>query len=174
MVAWFFLFIDKYSKNRFAIQQVQFKSRCHMDNDIFALATFILTQQGEMQIENRLTLEAAYRDERVEIAGLINPQTREFEAVYININLPSQADAKPGMIEYTAPFTIPKSEPVYETLVYQWRQGNVHFQRRGLWEAYLAHIVRKFRVEIETLKLLNGVPIDDVTLFADIPLNMSS
>jgi hypothetical protein len=145
-----------------------------MDNDILTLARFILTQQGEMQIENPLTLEAVYRDERVEVAGLINPQTREFEAVYININLPSHVDAKPGMIEYTAPFTIPKSEPVYETPVYQWRQGNVYFQRHGLWEAYLAYIAREIRGEIEALKLVNGVPIDDSALFSDIPLNMPS
>ena len=143
-----------------------------MDNDVLALATFILTQQGEMQIENPLTLEAVYRDERVEVAGLINPQTREFEAVYININLPSYADAKPGMIDYTAPFTIPKSEPVYETVVYQWRQGSIYFHRRGFWEAYLAHVAREIRGEIEALNLLNGVPIDDSGLFSDIPLNM--
>ena len=145
-----------------------------MDNNIFALAAFILTQEGEIQIENPITLEAVYRDERVEIAGLINPQTREFEAVYININLPSPAEAKPGMIEYTSPFTIPKSEPLYETPVYQWRQEKVYFQRRGLWEAYLAHLSRKIRQEIEVLTLLNDVPIDDSALFSDIPLNMSS
>lgn len=145
-----------------------------MDNDILTLARFILTQQGEMQIENPLTLEAVYRDERIEVAGLINPQTREFEAVYININLPSHRDAKPGMIEYTAPFTIPKSESIYETPVYQWRQGKVYFHRNGLWEAYLAQIVREIRGKIEALNLLNGVPIDDSALFSDIPLNMPS
>jgi hypothetical protein len=145
-----------------------------MNDDVFSLATFILTQEGEIQIENPLTLEAVYRDERIEIAGLINPQTREFEAVYISINLPSVQDTRPGMIEYTAPFTIPKAEPFYETPVYQWRQGNVHFHRHGLWEGYLSHLTRKIRSEIEVLNMLNGVPVDDSALFSDIPLNMPS
>ena len=145
-----------------------------MNDDVLPLTTFILTQEGEIQLENPLTLEAVYRDERIEIAGLINPQTREFEAVYISINLPSVQDTKPGAIEYTAPFTIPKAEPFYETPVYQWRQGNVDFHRRGLWETYLSHLARKIRGEIEVLKMLNGVPVDDGALFSDIPLNAPS
>lgn len=145
-----------------------------MNDDVFPLATFILTQEGEIQLENPLTLEVVYRDERIEIAGLIHPQTREFEAVYISINLPSVQDARPGTIEYTAPFTIPKAEPFYETPVYQWRQDNVHFHRHGLWETYLSHLAGKIRSEIEALKLLNGVPVDDSALFSDIPLNAPS
>lgn len=145
-----------------------------MNDDVFPLATFILTQQGQIQIENPLTLEAVYRDERIEIAGLINPQTREFEAVYISINLPAVQDTKPGVIEYTAPFTIPKAEPFYETSVYQWRQDNVHFHCQGLWQTYLAYVAQKIRLEIESLKLLHGVPIDDSALFSDIPLNTPS
>jgi hypothetical protein len=145
-----------------------------MAHDPFVLAVYILTQEGEMQAANPLTLEAIFRDERIEISGLINPQTREFEAIYISINLPSHPDAKPGMIEYTAPFTIPISHPVYETSVYQWRQGKLYFQRHGLWETYLDHIATDIRRKVEALNLLNGIPVDDSALFSDIPLNLPS
>ena len=145
-----------------------------MAHDPFEMATYILTQEGEMQAENPLTLEAVFRDERIEVSGLINPQTREFEVVYININLPSHPDAKPGMFEYVAPFTIPKAHPVYETPVYQWRQGKVYFQRRGLWETYLEQLAISIRSKVEALNLLNGIPVDDGALFSDVPLNLPS
>lgn len=144
-----------------------------MENDIFSLAAFILTQEGDMQASNPLSLEAAYRDERIEVSGLINPQTRDFEAIYININMPSKDETKQGVFEYTAPFTIPKSEPIYETPVYQWRQGNIRFQRRGLWEAYLSQVAVNIHRKVEALQLLNGVAIDDSVLFSDVPLNLS-
>lgn len=145
-----------------------------MQNTIYSLAVFILTQEGDMQAANPLSLEASYRDERIEISGLINPQSREFEAIYVNINLPSNPNAKPGMIEYTAPFTIPKPHPVYETSVYQWRQGKVYFERRGLWESYLEQIALGIRRRTEALQLLNGIPVDDSVLFGDVPLNPSA
>lgn len=139
---------------------------------LYEQLVFILQVNGEIEVENPIRIETVYRDERIEITGVIDPSSRSIAAVYVNINLPSSDTTRKGVFDqHPPPFTLPRSEPQYETQVFQWNEGTVYFYRPGLWTAYIGHLVRDIQAEIEGLKLMNGVPVDDTALFDDVPLN---
>lgn len=135
-------------------------------------ALFILQQDGELEAENGLTPALVYQDERIEMIGQLT-QDLQVASLVINLNLPESSEAPFRMVENTKPFTLPHSQPSYETAVLQWQADGGVFLRPGLWPAYLAHLARTIQAEIEAFNLLNNVPVDDRALFGDIPLNVS-
>ncbi|MBW4438630.1 MAG: hypothetical protein KME04_15925 [Pleurocapsa minor GSE-CHR-MK-17-07R] len=142
-----------------------------MAQDIFSVAAFILQIEGKMNAGNPLALETEFHDDRVEIVGAINPQSGQLSALFINLNLPYEGDFVSGIDESTTPFALPRPH-TYETPVLQWAGGQVRFIRPGIWQAYLLHLAEQMKKRIESLNLLNGVPVDDTMLFGDIPLGL--
>lgn len=135
-------------------------------------AIFILQQDGELNAEHALTPSLVYQDDRVEMIGQLS-QDMQLAGLVINLNLGETGETPYRMIEITRPFTLPRSQPTYETAVLQWHAEGALFLRPGLWPAYLAQLARTIQAEIDAFNLLNNVPIDDRALFADVPLNVS-
>jgi hypothetical protein len=142
-----------------------------MIESILKHAVFILQQDGELSAENGLTPRLVYQDERIEMIGTLSPEM-QLAGLVLNLNLPESGETPFRMIENTRPFTLPRSEPTYETSVLQWQAEGAVFLRPGLWTTYLAHLARQIQAEIDSFNLLNQVPIDDSSLFSDIPLNL--
>jgi hypothetical protein len=140
-----------------------------MTRDIFNTAAFILNRKGEIEFDNPLGIETAFRDDRIEIYAQVRPQTGDLQVLYINLNLPFEGRFVNGLLTNDAPFTIPGGQ-TYELPVFQWAGGKATYYRPGLWETYLARIAEQMERDMQTLQLLNNVPIDDSALFGDVPL----
>ncbi len=144
-----------------------------MSDEIFSAAQFILQNEGILSSSNPLVIQTAFADDRVEIVGSIHGNSGQLIAVLINLNLPFEGEFVSGVDETTTPFTLPRPD-TYETPVFQWSNGKTRFYRPGLWENYLVHLARGIKAKVEALQMLNGVPINDGTLFGDMPLSGAS
>ncbi|MFN8379135.1 MAG: hypothetical protein U0452_10740 [Anaerolineae bacterium] len=143
-----------------------------MIESILKHAVFILQQDGELTSENGLVPTLVYQDERIEMIGHLS-KDMQLAGLVINLNLPESGETPFRMVENIKPFTLPRSQPTYETAVLQWQAEGGLFVRPGLWPTYLEHLARTIQAEIDAFNLLNNVPIDDSALFADIPLNLA-
>ena len=143
-----------------------------MIEEILQHALLILQQDGELSTENGLTPSLIYQDDRIELIGQLSPELKMMSIV-LNLNLDPGSEARFRMIENTRPFTLPRSEPAYNTAVLQWHAEGGLFIRPGLWSTYLGHLARQIKSELEAFAMLNNVPVDDSALFADIPLNQA-
>jgi hypothetical protein len=145
-----------------------------MIESILQSAAYILKQDGELSGDPNTSLQIVYRDDRIEMIGLLRPPEMQLNGLIINLNLDGKTEARFRMVENSRPFSIPKTTPTYETVVLQWDSGGGQFLRAGLWQTYLDHLCDKIQAEIEAFNLLNGVPVNDHDLFGDIPLNKAS
>jgi hypothetical protein len=143
-----------------------------MIETILKHAVFILQQDGEMNAEPGTPPTLVFQDERIEMIGQLSAEM-QLAGLVINLNLPETGNTPFRMVENSRPFALPSTQPTYETAVLQWHADGAVFVRPGLWTTYLAYLARRIQAEIEAFYLLNNVPVDDGSLFSDIPLSIS-